>query len=58
MVFWGGQFNFCGLATIVGLVVWEGGGGGGLGTVDCGVVFLNVFVNNSLGSCYCCMLVL
>ena len=26
-----------------------GGEGAGLGTVDCGVVFLNVFVNNSLG---------
>ena len=26
-----------------------GGEGAGLGTVDCGVVSLNVFVNNSLG---------
>ena len=26
-----------------------GGEGAGLGTVDCGVVTLNVFVNNSLG---------
>ena len=48
MVFGKGTFYFCGHATIAEFVIC--GGGAGLGTVDCGVVTLNVFVNDSFGS--------
>ena len=48
MVFGKEHFISCGHATIAEFVIC--GGGAGLGTVDCGVVTLNVFVNNCLGS--------
>ena len=48
MVFGVGNLIFVGLLLLWGLWLW-GGEGAGLGTVDCGVVSLNVFVNNSLG---------
>ena len=48
MVFGKERFISCGHATIAEFVIC--GGGAGSGAVDCGVVTLNVFVNDSFGS--------